>query len=223
MMRTDSHFERYSPAGGRSLHWLLAAAVLGLGWGLAGTAQAQNGGRSGEQVVAAVCSGCHASGKLGAPKIGDKKAWSARAERGLTALTHEALQGIRNMPSHGGNPGLSDKEIERAIVYMVDKSGGNWVEPIDTTRPASERSGEQVVKTQCFKCHEEGKGGAPRIGDRAAWIQRLKNGLEPTVRSAVNGHGGMPARGGLANLSDAEIRSAVLYMLNAGNTAAPPK
>ena len=200
----------------------LAAAALALA-GLAGPARAQSSDKSGEQVVASVCSGCHATGKLGAPKIGDKKAWSARAKPGLTALTREALKGIRQMPSHGGNPALSDKEIERAIIYMVNKSGGQWVEPIDTTQPMGQRSGEQVVKAQCSKCHEEGKGGAPHVGDRSAWIPRLKNGLDATVRSAINGHGGMPSRGGLANLTDAEIRSAVLYMLNAGSVAAPAK
>jgi cytochrome c5 len=40
----------------------------------------------------------------------------------------------------------------------------------------------------------------------------LKDGLDNTVRSAMNGHGGMPARGGMANLSDAELRSAVIYL-----------
>jgi hypothetical protein len=36
------------------------------------------------------------------------------------------------------------------------------------------------------------------------------------VRSAINGHGGMPPRGGMANLTDPEIRNAVLYMFNQG-------
>jgi cytochrome c5 len=221
-MSHHGRFERHAPGALSLSGCLFGAAALAL-WVLAGPAQAQGSDKSGEQVVASVCSGCHATGKLGSPKIGDKKAWSARAEPGLTALTREALKGIRQMPSHGGNPALSDKEIERAVIYMVNKSGGHWVEPIDTAQPVAQRSGEQVVKLQCFKCHEEGKGGAPRIGDRTAWIPRLKNGLDATVRSAVNGHGGMPSRGGLANLTDAEIRSAVLYMLNAGSVAAPAK
>jgi cytochrome c5 len=221
-MSNLSRSARRPPAVVSSSRWLLAGAALALA-GLAGPVPAQDGGKSGEQVVASACVSCHTSGERGAPKIGDQKAWSARAARGLTALTQEALQGIRQMPAHGGSPGLSDKEIERAITTMVNKSGGHWVEPIDATRPAPARSGEQVVKTQCVKCHGEGTGGAPRIGDRAAWIPRLKNGLDATVRSAVNGHGGMPARGGMADLSDAEIRSAVTYMLNAAGASAPAK
>ncbi|MBI4291587.1 MAG: cytochrome c5 family protein [Betaproteobacteria bacterium] len=80
----------------------------------------------------------------------------------------------------------------------------------------AERSGEQIVQAQCFKCHESGKGGAPRIGDRTAWIPRVKQGLDAVVRSAIRGHGTMPARGGMADLTDAELRSAVVYMFNKG-------
>jgi cytochrome c5 len=82
-----------------------------------------------------------------------------------------------------------------------------------------ERSGKQVVDTQCAKCHLEGKGGAPKIGDRDAWTQRLKKGLDNTVREAIKGHGGMPARGDKADLTDSEVRSAILYMFNPGGAA----
>jgi cytochrome c5 len=87
---------------------------------------------------------------------------------------------------------------------------------------AQERTGEQIVKSQCFKCHEAGANGAPRIDDRAAWAPRMTKGLDATVRSAIRGHGKMPARGGLADITDNELRSAVLYMFYpAGATAKP--
>lgn len=78
------------------------------------------------------------------------------------------------------------------------------------------RSGEQVVKSVCIACHEAGKGGAPRIGDREAWVPRLKLGVDNLVSAAIRGHDGMPPRGGQANLTDAELRSAILYMFNPG-------
>jgi cytochrome c5 len=168
--------------------------------------------RSGQEVVAAVCVKCHAKGAQGAPRIGDARAWSKRAEQGLSSLTEHAVHGIRKMPAHGGSADVSDQEIRRAITYMVNQSGGKWTEPIDRKHPAAARTGEQIVKAQCSKCHAEGKGGAPKIGDRDAWIPRLKDGLDNTVRSAMKGHGGMPARGGMADLSDVELRSAVLYL-----------
>jgi len=175
-------------------------------------ARAQGKVRSSKEVVDSVCSKCHATGAQGAPKIGDKQAWSKRASQGLSSLTDHALKGIRQMPSHGGSPDLTDLEIKRAITYMVNQSGGKWVEPISKKSPPAPRTGEEVVKAQCFKCHETGKGGAPKIGDRDAWIPRLKEGLDSTVRSAMKGHGGMPARGGMADLTDSELRSAVIYL-----------
>ncbi len=201
---------------------LLMAVVLVLALAIApDPAKAQGGGRSGKEVVDKVCISCHGSGVNGAPKIGDTKAWSKLAAQGLTSLTKNAINGIRKMPPHGGNSGLTDVEIERAITYMVNQSGGDWYEPTDRTSKATERRGEQVVGLYCGKCHETGAGGAPKIGDKAAWVPRLTQGLDPLVRSAINGHGGMPPRGGAPNLTDAELRNAVVYMVNGG--AGPAK
>ena len=86
---------------------------------------------------------------------------------------------------------------------------------------APERTGEQIVKQQCASCHEKGLHGAPRIDDRAAWAPRISNGLDATVRSAINGHGKMPARGAMVTASDAELRSAITYMFNPAGI--PPK
>jgi cytochrome c5 len=192
--------------------------VLGItAFGLSITAQgvsAQGDGRSGKEVVDAVCASCHVPGTKGAPKIGDKKAWAGRAGLGLTNLTQHALEGIRQMPSHGGNPNLTDLEIGRAITYMVNQSGGHWAEPTNKSAKAAERSGEEIVKARCVECHRTGKNGAPRIGDRTAWIKRVREGLDAVVLSAIKGHGGMPARGGMPDLTDSEVRSAILFMFN---------
>ena len=199
------------------LVWTVAFAAAPV---LSHEAFAQGAGRSGKDVVDAVCITCHGTGAQGAPKIGDRKAWDKRASQGLTSLTEHALNGIRQMPAHGGSANLTDLEIARAITYMVNQSGGRWVEPVSAKDLAAERSGEQIVKAQCAKCHQSGEGGAPRIGDRAAWTPRLKDGLDNLVRSAIRGHGGMPARGGMADATDAEIRSAVSYMFNPAGAAA---
>ena len=84
------------------------------------------------------------------------------------------------------------------------------------------REGKQVVETTCAACHAEGKDNAPKIGDRAAWTPRLAKGLDTLVDAAVNGHGGMPSRGGVSQLEREELRSAVLYMFNHGLPPLPP-
>jgi cytochrome c5 len=202
----------------RQLIWFAALAVSAQF--LPQDARAQGSERNGKDVVDAVCSACHGTGANGAPKIGDKHAWSRLASRGLSNLTQSALKGIRKMPAHGGNPSVSDLEISRAITYMVNQSGGHWTEPISKKSPPAARSGEQIVQAQCVKCHQTGEGGAPKIGDRAAWIPRATQGLDAVVRSAIKGHGGMPSRGGMPDLTDAEMRKATIYMLNQGTGAA---
>ena len=179
-------------------------------------AGAQNVERSGKEVVESLCISCHGIGARGAPKIGDKRAWSKLAERGLSGLSKSALKGVRDMPPHGGNPNLTDTEVERAITYMVNQSGGHWNEPVSRTTRTAERTGAQIVSSRCSYCHLKGVNGAPKIGDKADWIPRLKPGLDIVVRSAINGHGAMPPRGGMANLSDTEIRNAIIYMFNGG-------
>jgi len=84
--------------------------------------------KTGEQVFAGQCSACHASGALGAPKLGDTAAWGPRIKSGFDALVHSALAGKGQMPPQGGGD-FTDYEIARAVVYMTGKSGGNFPEP----------------------------------------------------------------------------------------------
>ncbi|MCE9640220.1 MAG: c-type cytochrome [Betaproteobacteria bacterium] len=215
-MKQTAHVARITATntGLRAMFALLAAALVM--FVLQNIAQAQGTERSGKDVVTGICANCHATGAQGSPKIGDKDAWSKFSKQSLSSLTAVVLKGIRQMPPHGANMKLTDTEIKRAVTYMVNQSGGHWIEPTSRTKPAAPRTGQQIVAAQCSKCHEKGLNGAPKIGDRDAWVPRLKDGLDPVVRSAINGHGGMPARGGMANLTDAEMREAITYMFNKG-------
>lgn len=197
---------------------ILYMAMVALGLAASATFGAD---RTGQQVVAEACGKCHTNGDKGAPKIGDKGAWAKRAAQGLSELTQHALKGIREMPAHGGAPAISDYEIQLAITYMVNQSGGNWIAPTDKGAQVKARSGEEIVKAKCHTCHEAGVNGAPKIGDREAWTGRVKRGLDVVVTSAIHGHGAMPARGGLPDLTDAEIRSAVIYMFTKSTAPAP--
>lgn len=89
---------------------------------------------------------------------------------------------------------------------------------------AGPKTGVQVYKAACAACHDAGAAGAPKLGDSAGWASRIATGLEALVHSAVNGKGAMPAKGGNAALTEAEITRAVVYMANeAGGKFAEPK
>ena len=85
--------------------------------------------KPGEQVVKEVCSACHATGALGAPKIGDSAAWGPRLPQGYDTLVKHAIEGIRTMPARGGNPDLTDTEVAGAVAYMANQAGANFKAP----------------------------------------------------------------------------------------------
>ena len=75
------------------------------------------------------------------------------------------------------------------------------------------RTGDAVYAAVCQTCHAAGLAGAPKTGDKAAWAARIATGNAALLKSAINGKGGMPARGGGADLTDAEIKAAVEYII----------
>lgn len=78
--------------------------------------------REGKVIYEGVCHTCHTAGLLGAPKLGDKGAWSARIGKGTATLHQHAIQGFNAMPAKGGNADLLDVEVTNAVDYMVSQA-----------------------------------------------------------------------------------------------------
>jgi len=214
------------------------------------TFQGASGGakelKAGDAVYQAVCAACHGTGAAGAPKTGDAGAWSARLAQGQSTLVTNAIKGIRGMPAKGGNPDLADIEVERAVVFMANQSGGKLKEPAakagaaaaaaapaqdagaqaaSATAPvtsspteqmkdvagAGKPDGKKVYDSACAACHGSGVAGAPKVGDKAAWAPRIKQGNAALYNSALKGKNAMPPKGG-STASDDEVKAAVDYM-----------
>ncbi|MEO6319911.1 MAG: c-type cytochrome [Polaromonas sp.] len=94
--------------------------------------------------------------------------------------------------------------------------------PAAATAPASPAkvaaadsgAGEALYKQACVACHAAGVAGSPKFGDKAAWAPRIQTGIDALTTSVIKGKGAMPPKGGSA-ASDADIHSAVVYMVNA--------
>lgn len=84
---------------------------------------------SGPEVYQSTCLECHGSGKLNAPKFGNRKQWKKLVAEGLDDLVPAALKGVRKMPAKGGNTALSDLEVARGVVHMANAGGGKFPEP----------------------------------------------------------------------------------------------
>ncbi|MFJ5538888.1 c-type cytochrome [Vreelandella titanicae] len=111
----DAIAERLAPVG------QLCLQGQDCGTAAAPSSDSSSGGDiDGEGIYGNVCSACHESGAAGAPIRGDEEAWAERAEQGFATLLDHAINGIGAMPAKGGNPNLSDEEVEAAVAYMVE-------------------------------------------------------------------------------------------------------
>lgn len=111
-----------------------------------------NGGsatRSGEEVYASTCGTCHNSGIAGAPKLDDKTSWETRLSGGFSALVASSITGKGGMPARGGNPEITDSEMELAVSHMIKQAGIELVasSAAMTTPAVTNESMEVEVKT----------------------------------------------------------------------------
>ncbi len=79
------------------------------------------------------------------------------------------------------------------------------------TPVATVMTGPQVYNAACIVCHQPpGTGGAPPVGDVAAWAPRIAQGTDTLYMHALAGFQGtkgfMPPKGGRVDLSDDEIK-----------------
>lgn len=106
--------ERIAPVGKTCMSGEACAA--------APAAPASAGPKSGKDLYGSVCTTCHGTGVLGAPKFGNAADWAPRAAKGLDTLYTHALGGFNSMPPKGTCAACTDDEIKGAVKYMIDSS-----------------------------------------------------------------------------------------------------
>lgn len=78
-------------------------------------------------------------------------------------------------------------------------------------------AGKATYDASCAMCHKTGMMGAPKVGDKAEWAPRIKQGMNVLVANSIKGYKGakgmMPAKGGNPKLTDAQVGNAVAYMV----------
>ena len=71
----------------------------------------------------------------------------------------------------------------------------------------------KTYRVACAACHAYGAPG-PKVGDKAAWKARIAKGMDVLYASALKGTTkGMPAKGGRMDLTDAQVKAVVDYMV----------
>ncbi len=112
------------------------------------------------------------------------------------------------------------------LAEEIDKAdtGEKTEEPAAATAPAEEAAapaealspelaaGKEIYDAHCAMCHDSGMMNAPKPGDKAAWAPRLAQGMDTVMKHTIEGLNGMPAKGGAADLTDDQLKSAVDYL-----------
>ena len=120
-----------------------------------------------------------------------------------TRCMHDCIKGevpvvhIKNGLTTGFNPPLSTER--------------SW--PQEETDKKLTRAEKNYNET-CMACHANEAIGAPVVGDKELWNERLKLGIQTIYNHAINGFNAMPPKGGNMDLTDEEVKAIVDWMIN---------
>ena len=152
---------------------------------------------------------------------------------GLIGLAVGLFVLARDIGLHSAVARLDDPDYVRAVRERIAPVGRLAIAGHDNTAlaiigtaaaspmPAAAVSttvlgGAEVYKSTCAACHQQGIGGAPKFGDKAAWAPRLAQGAATLHQHALAGLTGkagvMPAKGGRPDLADQSVINAVDYL-----------
>ena len=81
----------------------------------------------------------------------------------------------------------------------------------------AQADGKATYDGACGVCHTAGVAGAPIVGDKEAWAERIAQGNDVLFKHVLEGFQGkvgyMPPKGGFAHLSDDDVKAALDYMV----------
>lgn len=112
------------------------------------------------------------------------------------------------LPHLRGAPQRAWSQRIRALALLATL-GGCGGEPAQPAHP-----GKAVYLRYCFSCHQAGIAGAPKLGERDEWAERVARGSAAMLANVKRGMTpGMPPRGACAGCDDETLAAAVDYMV----------
>ena len=116
----------------------------------------------------------------------------------------------------GGEDGITEAGVVKIGYEMKDVvppySMVRDLPPVDENSLVSKE--ETMYNASCKLCHSSTNMGAPMVGDADAWSDVMAKGMDKVVHNAIAGTGGMPPKGGNMDLSDADVKAIVEFMVN---------
>lgn len=174
----------------------------------------------GKQVYVNTCIICHQNGEMSAPLIGNGANWFLRLKAsGLTGLYRHTVNGYNSMPVKGACVTCSDNDLIAAVDYILSKSlsRSQWLDVKTGGAQRYPSSGKDIYNENCSVCHNEGKLGAPKIGDKEAWKPLITQNFDVLVEHAIDGKQ-HPKNGGCEHCTSGEIIDAIKYIVGQSKT-----
>lgn len=114
--------------------------------------------------------------------------------------------------------GISEKQ-QAAIEQRIQPAGAVCLEgdsscgSVVASAGGGAKSAEDIYNSNCMACHATGAAGAPKMGDVAAWSERMDKGIDQVYAHAINGFNAMPAKGLCMTCSDDDVKAVVDYIV----------
>jgi len=101
---------------------LAALLFAGCSSNSTGDAPAATVDLSGQEAYEQYCAKCHDTGEQGAPIVGKHSDWVDRSKLWQAVLMDHAKSGYLGMPAKGGSEELSEKSVDAAVQYMLERT-----------------------------------------------------------------------------------------------------
>lgn len=123
------------------------------------------------------------------------------------------VQGPMKEANHDSLKYLTMDDIKAIDTYLLSVKSEVPPKP-SHSHQSGLAQGKDTYNTYCTGCHTTGAGGAPKIGDAAAWKPLLKQGMNTLYKNAINGIRGMPPKGTCTSCTNQDIQYAVNYIVS---------
>lgn len=136
------------------------------------------------------------------------------AEPAQPAANAAPASGAAGASAPGASDAAANSQAAAAMAAIAALPKAGEAPAAGANAESSASAGKALYESTCQACHATGVLNAPKFGNKADWAPRLKDSMDTVYNFALHGKGAMPPKGG-SNASDADVKAAVDYMVNA--------